>query len=301
MKRYSDAQLVPIGLALGDRLGLTVWAPSFRDPDGDEAQGFLGQGTQVMAFVTANDLARYLSDRPTDDLASHPAWPSLLRRPPDELRAGPGDLVDFDDLFRLLADDPTPAAYEAISNAVQLAEAIADACGDTELVNALARKPYQRARGGPPAVLDGRTDRAWQQLGEEVSASWEWIVDRLERHIRWVGDTTRVDLEAVQMRANVEAPWVAAQPASAPAWGHPGYGPAAPDALLPSTIPTIAVTFFFGLFGLIPAAVATGKARAAGVHTGRYWASFGWTLVTSFLIWMVCVVLAFGIVAGTGP
>jgi hypothetical protein len=284
---------------MGDRLGLTLWAPKWRDRDGDEVQGFLGTGSQVLAFASAEELARHLADHPQGDLSDHPAWPSVLRRQPAELRAAPGDLVDFDDVFTFLSADPTPQACEAISKAVQLAEAMALCCQDEELLGVLERAPYQLTLGGSARFTGVAGYREWKRLGAEVASSWEWIVDRLERHICWVGDVSRVDLAAVQQPMPGRTPWMAHQQAvpSGPNVAPLGLGVI--DAQLPSRVPTVLVTLFFGLFGLIPAAVATSHARTIGINTGRYWAAFVWTLLASFVVWLLLVALIFTVAVGS--
>jgi hypothetical protein len=291
--RYVDAQLVPVSIAVGDRLGLTLWAPPWRDRDGEEVEGFVGGTWHVFAFASADELARYLADHPGDDLSGHPAWPSVLRRNSTELRAGPHDLVDFDDVFTLLADGATLEACEAVSKAVQLAEAIASSCNNEELLEVLGREPYQQALLGS-SVFGGRAgQRHWQRLGGEVAESWEWVIERLDRHIRWVGDVEHADVDSVQQRGAAATPWVTGRHAGADEWDRAVR--ALPEEDLPSKTPTVVITIFFGLFGLIPAAIATSDARAAGVRTGRYWASFGWTMLVSFLVWLVLVALLIGI------
>lgn len=295
MSRYVDAQLVPVAFALGDRLGLTLWAPNWHDRDGDEVQGFLGADGQLFAFASAEELARHLVDHPRDDLSEHPAWPSMSRRPAAELRAAPGDLVDFDDVFSRLTADPTPQACEAVSKAVQLAEAMALCCQDEDLLGVLDREPYQLVLAGSAQFAGAGGYRQWQRLGAEAASSWEWIADRLERHIRWVGDVSRRDLAAVQQPGPAATPWLAHQQAGG--WSVPPPALGAPGAQLPSRVPTVLVTLFFGLFGLIPAAIATSDARAAGIATGRYWAAFWLTLLASLLAWLLFVALLFSAVA----
>jgi hypothetical protein len=292
MSRYADVQLVSVVIAIDDRVGLTLWAPPWVARDGDEEQGFLGDGRQVLAFASANELAGHLAQNPRGDLSEHPAWPSVLRRQVSELRAESGNFVDFDDMFTLLSADPTVESCDAVSKAVQLAEAIASSCGDDEVIDVLDRESYQRALLGS-AEFTGRTGvRDWAGLAVEVTTSWEWVLERLARHIRWVGDVTRVDLEAIQQRSGSSSPWLGVEVLPTGQRG-PGYGPAPLFAVrdLPSRVPTVVVTLLFGLFGFIPAVIATNRARAEGVRTGRYWAAFWWTVLVSFLAWVLLVVL----------
>lgn len=304
MSRFIDAHLLPVAIALGDRLGLTLWAPSWRDGSGDEVESFLGAREQVFAFSSAEELAGYLAEHPDDDLSGHPAWPAVRLRSPAELRAAPGDLVDFDELFQLLAGEPTAAALEAVSKTLQLAESIASCCEDAELLNVLDRDPYRRALAGFPDRIG--LDKSWRELGGEASRSWEWVLERLARCIRFSAQEPAASIDAVRQPGPVASPWLANQrlPAQgspgtrSAAWQPAGY-PSPDEAALPSRTPTVLITLFFGLFGIIPAAVATAQARAEGVQTGRYWAAFAWTLVLSFVLWLVLVAVVAGVVLGT--
>jgi uncharacterized membrane protein YhaH (DUF805 family) len=56
---------------------------------------------------------------------------------------------------------------------------------------------------------------------------------------------------------------------------------------LPSLWPTLLVTFFFGIFGLIPAIMHTNKARDLGRSTPNYWIAFGCAVVASIVLWVV--------------
>lgn len=60
------------------------------------------------------------------------------------------------------------------------------------------------------------------------------------------------------------------------------YGPPSVEPP-PGLALTIVITLFFGLFGLIPAALAAGKARRAGHSEGRYWIAFGTSLAAAVL------------------
>ncbi len=66
---------------------------------------------------------------------------------------------------------------------------------------------------------------------------------------------------------------------------------------LPSVWTTVLVTFFFGIFGLIPASIHTSRARDAGRPTNTYWAAFGWTLAAGILLWVLVWVLLVVVIA----
>ena len=46
-----------------------------------------------------------------------------------------------------------------------------------------------------------------------------------------------------------------------------------PAAVLPTIWPTLLITFFFGIFGIIPATMHTSRAREVGRPTNNYWAT----------------------------
>jgi hypothetical protein len=53
---------------------------------------------------------------------------------------------------------------------------------------------------------------------------------------------------------------------------------------LPSVALTVVITFLFGFFGLIPAAVHANRAKAAGESGGRYWKAFWLTMLANVVI-----------------
>jgi peptidyl-prolyl cis-trans isomerase B (cyclophilin B) len=77
-----------------------------------------------------------------------------------------------------------------------------------------------------------------------------------------------------------------------PGYGAPGYGAPPPTAEpLPGIALTIVITALFALFGLIPAALAAGKARRMGQPETRYWVAFGATLVGSVVLYGLVLAL----------
>ena len=60
-----DAAIVPITLTVNGRIGLTLYAPPWEDEDGEEWQGFLGDGSKILLYPGTRELAR---------ASSPPAW-----------------------------------------------------------------------------------------------------------------------------------------------------------------------------------------------------------------------------------
>ncbi len=64
--------------------------------------------------------------------------------------------------------------------------------------------------------------------------------------------------------------------------------------------PIIVVTVLFALFGLIPTIISSNKASQQRESTSRYWVAFGVSLLASFVLYaIVVVVLVFVVLAGT--
>lgn len=84
-------------------------------------------------------------------------------------------------------------------------------------------------------------------------------------------------------------PYYAAQPPVP----YGGYGAVA----VPSLAATILVTIFFGLFGLIPAAIHSQRATQLGRDGSRYWKAFGITFGIEIAITVLFYILIFALAA----
>ncbi|MGX5653448.1 peptidylprolyl isomerase [Geodermatophilus nigrescens] len=60
----------------------------------------------------------------------------------------------------------------------------------------------------------------------------------------------------------------------------------------PGISTTVVITVLFGLFGLIPAAIAASKARRIGYAENRYWIAFGVSMAASVALYIVVVLAA---------
>ncbi len=87
----SAAAIIPITLTVNDRTGLTLWAPPWEDEDGDEWQGFLGDGQKILLYPNTADLAAFIASGEENDLSDHPAWGYVQKLRPDDLRPGGED------------------------------------------------------------------------------------------------------------------------------------------------------------------------------------------------------------------
>ncbi|MEE9963771.1 MAG: hypothetical protein K4304_01615 [Propionicimonas sp.] len=87
--------------------------------------------------------------------------------------------------------------------------------------------------------------------------------------------------------------------AQAPAAPYGGYG-AAPYAVAPPSLTaTVLVTIFFGLFGLIPAAIHSQRANEMGQDGSRYWKAFGITIGIEIGVTILLYVLIFALAAAS--
>jgi len=77
-----DASIVPITLTVNGRIGLTLYAPPWEDEDGEQWQGFLGDGAKIVLFPNATELAKFIASGEENDLSDHPAWGRVQRLSP---------------------------------------------------------------------------------------------------------------------------------------------------------------------------------------------------------------------------
>ncbi len=80
-----------------------------------------------------------------------------------------------------------------------------------------------------------------------------------------------------------------------PVPGGPEFAFAARVPEPPSVVPTVLITIFFSVFGLIPAAVAAGQAGRNGHDTSRYWKAF---LITFLAETLLAVMATVAVIAG---
>ncbi|HET6208727.1 MAG TPA: hypothetical protein VFD94_00010, partial [Jatrophihabitans sp.] len=61
--------IVAVRLSANGRTGITLFAPPWQDSDGEEWQGFLGDGAKIVLFGSTSELNTWLGDHPDHDLA----------------------------------------------------------------------------------------------------------------------------------------------------------------------------------------------------------------------------------------
>src|SRR3954453_5511066 len=103
-----DGAIVPITLTLDESTGLTLWAPPWEDEDGDEWQGFVGNGAKILLFPGVDELAEFIAEGGENDLSDHPGWPAVQKLTPAQLRPREDNRYDLDAVYEWAAEEPTP-------------------------------------------------------------------------------------------------------------------------------------------------------------------------------------------------
>lgn len=192
----SAAAIIPITLTVNDRTGITLYAPLWEDEDGDEWQGFLGDGAKILLYPNTADLAAFIASGEENDLSDHPGWGQVLKSTPDELRPASEDRYDLDQVYEWAGDEPDPVHVSALANVVDMVAKIADCCDDGKL---------RRLIEGTDAYVDllddensyqGRDGRKrWNELGDTIAESWERALKRVDDWLSWQGDFSESELD----------------------------------------------------------------------------------------------------------
>jgi hypothetical protein len=192
-----DAAIIPITLTLNGRIGLTLWAPPWEDEDGEEWQGFLGDGSKILLYPNTRDLAEFIASGEENDLSDHPAWGYVLKLTPDELRPGGEDSYDLDAVYEWASGEPDPIHVSALANVVDMVAKIADCCDDGALRRLVEGTPEYAELVDEDVSYQGKDGRKrWNDLGDTIAESWERAIARVESWLSWQGDFSGSDLDA---------------------------------------------------------------------------------------------------------
>jgi len=107
--------------------------PPWEDEDGEEWQGFLGDGAKILMSPATGDCANSSPRATTNDLSDHPAWPGVRRLDAEQLRPGGDDAYDLDEVYTVGGREPDPMHVSALANVVDMVGKIADCCDDGAL------------------------------------------------------------------------------------------------------------------------------------------------------------------------
>jgi hypothetical protein len=191
-----DAAIVPITLTVNGRIGLTLYAPPWEDEDGEEWQGFLGDGSKILLYPGARELADFIASGEENDLSDHPAWGYVLKLTPDELRPSGEDAYDLDAVYDWASGEPDPVHVSALANVIDMVGRIADCCDDGALRSLIEGTPEYAELVDDEVSYHGKDGRkAWNDLGDTIADSWERAIGYVDRWLSWQGDFTTAELE----------------------------------------------------------------------------------------------------------
>ena len=201
-----DAAIVPITLTVNGRTGLTLWAPPWEDEDGEEWQGFLGDGSKITLYPTARDLANFIATGEENDLSDHPGYGQILKLTPDQFRPSPEDHYDLDAVYEWAGDEPDPVHISALANVVDMVAKIADCCDDGALRRLIEGTPEYAELVDDEVTYQGKDGRKrWNDLGDVIAETWERALTRVDSWLAWIGDFEETEFEAEDVWARVGA------------------------------------------------------------------------------------------------
>jgi hypothetical protein len=188
------ADIVPIGLALDDRDVYTLWAPRWRDA-GDEWEAFLGKDEDLYAFDSVPDLVAFVRADTDNDLADHPAWPTLTALSAHELDPEQDKRFDLIKVYELLAEKPTAESVEELGGTMAIVSAIGSVCELPTITKFFNGNPVLSSLwGGAENFSDKAGLRRWHEIGAIVDKGWDKVVDAIEGII----STPEVDSDAAK-------------------------------------------------------------------------------------------------------
>jgi hypothetical protein len=192
-----DAAIIPITLTVNGRVGLTLWAPPWEDEDGEEWQGFLGDGAKILLYPNSRELAAFIASGEENDLSDHPGWGYIQKLTPDELRPDAEDGYNLDLVYEWAADEPDPVHVSSLANVVDMVAKIADCCDDGALRRLVENTPAYEELVDEDVSYQGKDGRKrWSELGDTIADSWERAIARVDSWLSWQGDFETSDLEA---------------------------------------------------------------------------------------------------------
>jgi hypothetical protein len=185
----SSASIIPITLTVNDRTGLTLYAPPWEDEDGEEWQGFLGDGAKILMYPSTTELAAFIASGEENDLSDHPGWGQVLKATPDDLRPATDDRYDLDQVYEWAGDEPDPIHVSALANVVDMVGRSADCCDDGALRRLIEGTPEYAELVDEEVSYQGKDGRKrWNELGDTIADSWERAIGRVDSWLSWQGD-----------------------------------------------------------------------------------------------------------------
>jgi hypothetical protein len=191
MSSSLGSSIVPITLTVNGRTGVTLWAPPWEDDDGEEWQGFLGDGAKILLYPNADKLAAFIATGEENDLSDHPGWGRVLKMTPAQLRPSENDGYDLDAVYEWAAGEPDPVSISSLANVVDMVAKIADCCDDGALRRLVENTPGYAELVDEEITYQGKDGRKrWNELGDLIAESWERAIGRVESWLSWQGEFT---------------------------------------------------------------------------------------------------------------
>ncbi len=192
----SAGTIVPISLTVNGRTGVTLFAPPWEDEDGEEWQGFLGDGAKILIYASTRELEQFISTSDENDLSDHPDWDRMRTLAADDFTPAADDSYDLDEVYELAAGDPDPHTVSRLADIVDIVARIADCCDDGALRSLVEGTPAFADLVDEDMSYQGKEGRrAWTELGDTIADSWERGINRVDSWLSWQGDFESGDSE----------------------------------------------------------------------------------------------------------
>ncbi|UQX87807.1 hypothetical protein M6D93_16085 [Jatrophihabitans telluris] len=189
--------IVAISLTSNAHQGVTLYAPPWEDTDGEQWQGFLGDGAKIVLLGTPDELSDWLQAHPDHDLADHPAWEAFAGKGKTALEPAESDHYDFDAVYELAAGDADPVVVSELGDTIDIAARVADCCEDGALRSLLGNtREYALLVEGETSYSGKEGAAEWTALGDVIADSWERAANRLNTWLRWEGSSTETIVES---------------------------------------------------------------------------------------------------------
>jgi hypothetical protein len=184
-----SGSIITVQITLDERTGVTLFAPPWTDDDGEEWQGFLGDGAKIIMFPTVDELFEFIATSDENDLSDHPGWPAVTMLTPAQLRPAEDNRYDLEGVYEWAAGDPDPATESALANVVEMVLRIGEACDDGALRRLIGATPeYADLVNGDEGYTGREGAKAWSELGDVIADTWERALRRVAQWLEWRGD-----------------------------------------------------------------------------------------------------------------
>jgi hypothetical protein len=182
--------IVAISLTANGRRGITLYAPPWADDDGEEWQGFLGDGSKIVLLGTPDELSGWLDANAEHDLSDHPQWKAFARKGNSALTPSDEAHYDFDAVYEWAAGEADPMVVSELGDTVDVAGRVAECCEDGALRSLLNNtREYALLVEGETSYQGREGAAEWNKLGDVIAGSWTRALNRIETWLRWEGSS----------------------------------------------------------------------------------------------------------------